>query len=245
MNDFDAIQARVKAASPLPWVTVPRSCKDHGDYYDLHGGPASDDPAVWWLNEIATHQDGDEGVPLDTADAEFIVHAREDIPALFAEIARLNGELTEAREKVRICEQQTARIDREQQRLGEEQLKQIDRDLCGVIDERDSREALLDRFAAAVAPEEVIGEHSSGNCPWENALDLITPAAEVDALRQENQRLRKENDDLTVGCGIPGDLDDDALDDLLRTTDDTVLRQLNDVLDVEPALSAALTRREA
>jgi hypothetical protein len=158
------------------------------------------------------------------------LHERMIRERLKAEAAVHAAELAEAREKVRICEQQTARIDREQQRLGEEQLKQIDRDLSDVIDERDSREALLDRFAAAVAPEEVIGEHSSGNCPWENALDLITPAAEVDALRQENQRLRKENDDLTEGLGL---------------ADGPRRRQLNDVIDVEPALSAALTRREA
>lgn len=156
MNDFDAIRARLTAASPLPWVTVPRSCKDHGDYYDLHGGRASDHSADWWLNEIATHHNGDEGVPLAEADAEFIVHAREDIPALLAEIARLNGELTEARQKVRICEQQTARID------------------------------------------------------------------------ADNTRLRQENDALTEGLGLA----------------DGPRRQLNDLLDVEPNLSAAFTRGE-
>ncbi|MFE4857290.1 hypothetical protein [Streptomyces sp. NPDC056670] len=94
-TDLDGIRARVVAASPLPWVIVPRSCTDHGEYYDLHGGRASDDPAVWWLNEIATHQDGDEGVPLDKADAEFLVHAREDIPALLA----LVGKLIEERDR--------------------------------------------------------------------------------------------------------------------------------------------------
>lgn len=52
------------------------------------------------------------------------------------------------------------------------------------LDERERLEALLDRFAAAVAPVEVIGEHSSGNDPWANALDMVTPAAEVDRLRQ-------------------------------------------------------------
>ncbi|WP_331445815.1 hypothetical protein [Streptomyces xanthochromogenes] len=155
-TDLDGIRARVAAASPLPWVIVPRSCTDHGDYYDLHGGRASDDPAVWWLNEIATHHEGDEGVPLDRADAEFIVNAREDVPALLAEVARLNGELVEMRAKVRICEQQTARLD------------------------------------------------------------------------AENTRLRKENDDLAIGLGIA----------------DGPRRQLNDVIDVTPDLTAALTRHE-
>lgn len=54
-----------------------------------------------------------------------------------------------------------------------------------LIDERDNFHALLDRFAAAVAPIEVIGEHSSGNDPWLNALDMVTPAAEVDRLRAQ------------------------------------------------------------
>jgi hypothetical protein len=54
-----------------------------------------------------------------------------------------------------------------------------------LIDERDRLHALLDRFAAAIAPIEVIGEHSSGNDPWLNALNMATSAAEVDDLRAE------------------------------------------------------------
>ncbi|HEY9370971.1 hypothetical protein [Streptomyces sp.] len=53
----------------------------------------------------------------------------------------------------------------------------------GLIDERDHMEKLLDTFAYTLAPEEVIGEHSSGNDPWQNALDLVTSVAEVDRLR--------------------------------------------------------------
>ncbi|RYJ29398.1 hypothetical protein CU044_2139 [Streptomyces sp. L-9-10] len=49
--------------------------------------------------------------------------------------------------------------------------------------ERDGMHDALDEFAQAVAPEEVIGEHSSGNNPWANALNLLTPVAEVDKLR--------------------------------------------------------------
>jgi hypothetical protein len=60
---------------------------------------------------------------------------------------------------------------------------QAEADLLKVIDERDEREALLDRFAAKVAPVEVIGEHSSGNDPWANAMEMVTPAAEVERLR--------------------------------------------------------------
>ena len=43
-----------------------------------------------------------------------------------------------------------------------------------VVDERDRLENLLNRFAYAVAPVSVIGEHSSGNDPWANALEILT-----------------------------------------------------------------------
>jgi hypothetical protein len=61
-----------------------------------------------------------------------------------------------------------------------------------LIGERDALEDLLDRFAAAVAPVAVIGEHSSGNDPWANALDMVTPAAEVERLRKELAAARTE-----------------------------------------------------
>ncbi|WP_369274477.1 hypothetical protein AB5J55_35160 [Streptomyces sp. R11] len=62
---------------------------------------------------------------------------------------------------------------------------QLDRMLGEAIDDRDQMHEIADKLAYAVAPEEVIGEHSSMNCPWTNALDLITPKAEVDKLRAE------------------------------------------------------------
>ena len=51
-----------------------------------------------------------------------------------------------------------------------------------LLDERDRYERLLNQFAYTIAPQEVIGEHSSGNDPWENALDMLTPSAQVAAL---------------------------------------------------------------
>lgn len=59
----------------------------------------------------------------------------------------------------------------------------LDKTLDEVLTERDAHHDALGRFALAVAPEEAIGEHSSGNNPWANAFELVTPAAEVDALR--------------------------------------------------------------
>lgn len=53
------------------------------------------------------------------------------------------------------------------------------------VDQRDRAEEWADKLAYAVAPIDVIGEHSSGNSPWGNALDLVTPDAEVKRLRRE------------------------------------------------------------
>jgi hypothetical protein len=65
--DLDAINARCKAATSLPWTSQP--------YDDL-----------WEVTPVAGGQD--YGV-FEEADAEFVAHAREDIPALIAEVERL------------------------------------------------------------------------------------------------------------------------------------------------------------
>ncbi|MFI5739104.1 hypothetical protein ACIA9I_12115 [Streptomyces anulatus] len=72
------------------------------------------------------------------------------------------------------------------------QYDQLDKTLDEVMTERDAHHDALDRFALAVAPEEVIGEHSSGNNPWANAFELVTPAAEVDALRARIAELEQQ-----------------------------------------------------
>jgi hypothetical protein len=51
--------------------------------------------------------------------------------------------------------------------------RENDRALSQTIDERDSAQDMADKLAYAIAPLEVIGEHSSGNCPWENALEEV------------------------------------------------------------------------
>lgn len=43
--------------------------------------------------------------------------------------------------------------------------------LCETIDERDRAEEWADKLAHAIGGEE-IGEHSSTNCPWANALEI-------------------------------------------------------------------------
>lgn len=80
---------------------------------------------------------------------------------------------------------------RSQLATAERQNRQLDQALGETIDDRDQIHEMADKLAYAVAPEEVIGEHSSMNCPWENALELITPMVEVDKLREENAEYEK------------------------------------------------------
>ncbi|MEU5036616.1 hypothetical protein AB0G48_21055 [Streptomyces rubiginosohelvolus] len=79
-----------------------------------------------------------------------------------------------------------------------QQHNKLDRTLDEVMAERDAHHEALDRFALAVAPEEIIGEHSSGNNPWANAFELVTPAAEVDALRARVAELEAQRAALAV-----------------------------------------------
>jgi hypothetical protein len=53
------------------------------------------------------------------------------------------------------------------------QINELDGALEDEITTRDHYHELLDQFAYAVAPQDVIGEHSSGNCPWQNALEIL------------------------------------------------------------------------
>ena len=75
--NLDAIEARAKAATPGPW----RVTLDFGDPGEIHGPDGEIDLYVFY--------DG----PQITYDGEFITHAREDIPALTAEVRRLKAQL--------------------------------------------------------------------------------------------------------------------------------------------------------
>ncbi|MGA5819709.1 hypothetical protein ACPC54_17845 [Kitasatospora sp. NPDC094028] len=43
------------------------------------------------------------------------------------------------------------------------------------IADRDRASDYADRLADRIAPFDVTGEHSAGNCPWQNALDYDGP----------------------------------------------------------------------
>ena len=68
---------------------------------------------------------------------------------------------------------------------GREALAREERLHGDTIDDRDRAQDMADKLAYAVAPETVIGEHTADNSPWANALELVTPKAEVDRLRNE------------------------------------------------------------
>jgi hypothetical protein len=179
-KQLSEIEARANAATPGPWGAGDDTFIGLGIENDGAGGFAYDVILAEITPDRERQDDPNTGrVKLGTvkADGAFIAHAREDVPALLAEVRRLRTKLD-----------------------------QPEASALDVVDERDRCERLLDRFAYTVAPVEVIGEHSSGNDPWENALDMLSSAAQVEeleadrdrardaavALEQENARLREE-----------------------------------------------------
>lgn len=72
MLDLEAIKRRCEAATPPPWVNT------GGRFPKINGGPKGG-------CDVATlfFADGNDG--------DFMAHAREDVPALVAEVARLQG----------------------------------------------------------------------------------------------------------------------------------------------------------
>lgn len=77
-----AIEGRANAATPGPWVVVPRNPDIDPDYPPFVGFVRNE--AGWW---------DDDSTLLSSENAEFIAHARTDIPALVAEVRRLRAAL--------------------------------------------------------------------------------------------------------------------------------------------------------
>ena len=55
---------------------------------------------------------------------------------------------------------------------------QHEREVLQLVVQRDRLETICDDLAAAIAPPEVLGEHTSGNDPWRNALDYADTATQ-------------------------------------------------------------------
>lgn len=95
--DLAAIEARAAAATEGPWAVllgneIATGVENHGPH------EASFEHKVCRLDEL--DYDEDYAEPRDSgsleADAEFIAHAREDVPALVAVVRRLRALLVEA-----------------------------------------------------------------------------------------------------------------------------------------------------
>lgn len=56
-----------------------------------------------------------------------------------------------------------------------------EREVTDLIDERDSLQRMCDALASRIAPPEVLGEHSSMNDPWRNALEYADAGAKEGA----------------------------------------------------------------
>ena len=83
-DELQAIKARCDAATPGPWNAVPRATEGYVDGFlgaEIEGPP-----------------DAQRGQFARMEDAEFIAHAREDIPALVAEIEQLRAEIERVEE---------------------------------------------------------------------------------------------------------------------------------------------------
>lgn len=81
------IEERAEQATPGPWDAGISRDEQHGEMWYSH--------KVWPLIcKIATKFAPDTEIGgVDVANFEFIAHAREDIPALVAEVRRLQGEV--------------------------------------------------------------------------------------------------------------------------------------------------------
>lgn len=93
----------------------------------------------------------------------FVAAAFTDVPVLLAEVARLRAEL-----------------------------EQADRDLGHELANVERLHEVADKLAYAIAPVEVIGEHSDHNDPWDNAYEELfsqrKELADTAMMRDFNQR---------------------------------------------------------
>jgi len=87
--DLDAIEARAKAATPGPWEYDGCSVTDWGV-------TASHTITMEWM----PNGRGDGTNERESPDGQFIAHAREDVPALIAELRRLREENARLKDRI-------------------------------------------------------------------------------------------------------------------------------------------------
>ena len=168
-------------------------------------------------------RDGGEVVDGRGENAEFIAAARTYLPQLLAEIDAyerniedLNDNVMKAYGQVRSL---TARLERYDAQAYEDLIKakdgalaeverqraevaETDRALMQVIPECDERGDAADVLAEAIArlTGVEIGEHSSANDPWRNALDAAGPMLGLPDMAVEAKQLREQRDQVVHEC---------------------------------------------
>lgn len=84
--DLEAIKKRAEAATPGPWDVADKYDKEQSWPWVI---AFDGDAEPWWVAECAIDITPTDGVD----NAQFIAHARSDVPALVAEVEKLRGRL--------------------------------------------------------------------------------------------------------------------------------------------------------
>jgi hypothetical protein len=79
--DLDAIEQRANAATEGPWAS------------EAHHHRISGKPVLFEVHPVAELEGNGDGGVTTAADAEFIAHARTDVPALVARVRELEADL--------------------------------------------------------------------------------------------------------------------------------------------------------
>lgn len=156
--DLAAIKARVEAATPGPW-----EAQDDGEIF----APEQDG---WWPSVVRA----DMSTAASAEDAAFIASAREDVPALVAEVERLRGEVAELKTSLVELQPSSAADRAERAERAAESTKRA----------HDALAAVIERVRQAVSnhpdPCEVHPDDDAVSCGWKIAYTDV-----VKALSQE------------------------------------------------------------
>jgi chromosome segregation ATPase len=214
----------IRDCSPsTPWRGCREQAADNIDHYDGH--PRARDAALVAIFDLlpllAQERETIDrlkaayaacSIPIEhwkeraqTAEAQLATEtqARHEAEAKAGQaIAQLQATLS--RELSAIKDAQSAEdrllVEREARQAAEKALAESERSHGQTIDERESFHDAADNLAYAIAPLEVIGEHSSMNDPWTNALDALEAerAEHETALtteREARQQAERERDE--------------------------------------------------
>lgn len=196
----EAIRARADAATPGPWQV-----------YDAHDGDGS--APLWAVANTAYFADDGDADPFQAPvhygcreDAEFIAHARDDVPALLELLAERGATIAQLRESnahlIKNAEtladeivHASATIAQLEKRLADEEWRHSQ-----TIRHRDEAEDIVDRLTAAI--ERLLGlefgERSNLNEPSHNAIEALRLAPTWPDWRGQVAQLTAERDQLAA-----------------------------------------------